>query len=510
MRTALIFSVTAAVAVAVTFFGYEIVSSYTQFAMGSLFAALLAVAMVAGFLVTIKDKRLGGSLTDKIGEDLGDIVTSLHTRKFDLVADSTGNLGRTLLKHYVWGRTAHAITLAVCGLLAALGGIAASTIAIEQNKLTIAQEKILENELLLSQQELTLQKGQLEIAEKQTRMLDVQNALAQASRQAVFSGELSIILDKIAEELRELGSFPETIGSEEDYALSIHPKWTLSADMASQMRLRQDGGEEIPISIDVQDSQTSGFSTVTSFDLRMLPSESLLLRIVLFFRVMKPYLVERSSDTQGVIASPEKAQMFNALRLSRVAVPVLMDAIDLSYADFRESTFPQVDFSGIFLEHARFDHCEFNMCKFENQDLRSVVFSDATFFGTSFEKAVLPKPENCYGARGLEPMDLIGATTDDPGWIEEARKSGVLMDPQIKGRMKDVLDSICLVPYDAAASGISFLHPSLGVVNAWESPGYRVCLKSMKDVDAYSSDYIEQERRRVQEIGRKLYSPGFE
>ena len=548
MRTAILVFLTAAVTFVFSQFYSEIIFLFAPVALRWSIGIFVACALVFAALVLFGPRVF---TTPKSWSDvwlsISDVVRTIGDALPKSIADQARpqiveqslEVFKTIAAVLAWGYAKWGILTVMLSLLAAIVAFAGSTIAIRQNQLvekqnglveievknaqnqtelltaqnnlvsiqnsiaeqekdlSAAEKGLLEAEGRLQVQQIKLTEDQLAMVQKQLLLMEQQNALTQATRQASFSSELSAIQDQIAIEMRAVGDFPPDVALNPPIELPLKASWVLSDEATTRIR-DQLGYQDRAIKI-VARGESADVAMANPFDLRVAMPESLVLRIVNFSSNLEAYPV-RLPDGEMLFLSPERAQLFETMRTSRIWLYPITTNLNLSHADFRGRKLSNADFLGTNLMNATFDKGELMNCAFGSQNLETTSFRSVRFIFTNFESAQLPPVANLSGSEGIRPEDLIGAFSSDKNWLEDAVRTGILKSNSFTDDDGKLLDSICLVEYKAGISGINPVHPALSVQSGWSSSGYRICLTSLSGQPINSDGYFENESRRIAEL----------
>jgi uncharacterized protein YjbI with pentapeptide repeats len=493
MRTALIVFLAVAVTVPATILGFEIIGGYSRLALSFAFLALLAFCTLALIVIAFWSKVFGLSPTiQTVSDSLLELVDAIAKRDSNAAKIPANSLILQAASLYSWAKTARAIVVITCSLLAAIAGFAATFIAVRQNELIQIQNEIadkqkiigsIQNELLakelaLAERESVLLSSQERIADLQLKAMIDQNALTQATRQATFNSELSEILNQIANEFAIHKSYPDQISTTPLNRLPLISTWTLSQEFFSKCAAQK---RTLPPTIKVVEHGKQDDNSISEDDLRLALSDSLVMRIILFSKITEPYTVLMDATGKTSQLSVERAKLFEALLLSRIWLPPILWNLDLSYADFREKTFVSCDFSGAKLAYANFDKARLSGCTFGKQDLSTTSFREASFYETKFSLAIVPDTKLMIDAKGLSARHFVGAFTANPNWLKEAISLKTLRTADLLTFSKMVLDRVCMVPFESGACGANQMHPAVPNMYVLESPGFAFTLESLKN-----------------------------
>ena len=434
LRVFLAVVITLMISVPVTLLGFSWFVNEIKGALVTAAVSLFVGGFVCILILALRNwifARLGMSMQtalESMIEPAADSISNISNKEFAKATDNAALFVKRSVARYAWIQSYRTMLGLVGWLFLSFAALAGSAILVRQNELTEQTlvavnrqtERITEQVRLLASQndsvsvQVRLLKTQNELVESQNKLLEDQNALSEAARRAFTATELSGILNNISDEIQDaMDQTPimAEIDGRQDSDFIIR-------DVLREIKV-------IPFP-----ELRANIVELTYLESKeklknVLLSRPLYGRIVALSRTLRPYHFYDDSGKLVGPLSPERAQLYDVLAKSNIAVGPLAFGIDLSFADFRGRDLTREVFIAKDLRNADFSNARLFQVHFYQCDLTDAKFGGATHFGCSFNSCKMPIAKNLSQMTlGVPPLER--ARDLEPPFIFEEKDASLV------------------------------------------------------------------------------------
>lgn len=410
-----VFLIGVVVGIPIANFGADVLVEYAGQVFGILFGLFLIAVIVAG-LVALFRRRIWGVVfkraefeMERFARPLADVAKFAAEQRVADATEAARNLAEMALARYAWVSTRRWLLGSITALIAAIAALAGSALLFQQNNLLRTQ--------------IGLMGDQNARIEEQNRFIQSQIELGEAQRSTSIVPEILNIGAEVAREVDELRAGGNGAPAISDLSPSLRARIVAASTAARPYRYLRTPLDDI----DDQLLMSSGLLRRTDLAASAKVREQLEASSV---------NVQFSGEQTGVMSdrplSPERGQIMAILIYNRLTDFQTLIGADFSFAEVKAATmgielrlafaslrFASFDrqlliganFSGAYLEHARFRNASINGSQFGIGTLPSI-----TGEGIGFERGTQ-----------LSGTDFTGAIIKDTGFAK-ARGFGINFD----------------------------------------------------------------------------------
>ena len=439
-----VFLVGVVVGVPIANFGADVLVEYAGQVFGILFGVFLVVVIVAS-LVALFRRRIWGVVfkraefeMERFARPLAEVAKFAAEQRVAEATEAARNLAEMALARYAWVSTRRWLLASITALIAAIAALAGSALLFQQNNLLRTQ--------------IGLMGDQNARIEEQNRFIQSQIELGEAQRSTSIVPEILNIGAEVAREVDELRASGNGAPAISDLSPSLRARIVAASTasrpyrylrtplddiddqllMSSGLLRRTDLAASAKVQAQLEATQSgnvrfSGEQTGVMTDRPLSPERGQIMAILIYNRL---------TDFSTLIGADFS---FAEVRAASMGSSLVLTFAALRFASFDRQLLIGADFSGAYLEHARFRNASINGSQFGIGTLPSI-----TGEGIGFERGTQ-----------LSGTDFTGAIIKDTGFAK-ARGFGINFDRAVIHKVQFT---------DAEMAGSTFRTSIFGVVD---------------------------------------------
>jgi uncharacterized protein YjbI with pentapeptide repeats len=410
-----VFLVGVVVGVPIANFGADVLVEYAGQVFGILFGVFLVVVIVAS-LVALFRRRIWGVVfkraefeMERFARPLAEVAKFAAEQRVAEATAAARDLAEMALARYAWVSTRRWLLASITALIAAIAALAGSALLFQQNNLLRTQ--------------IGLMGDQNARIEEQNRYIQSQIELGEAQRSTSIVPEILDIGAEVAREVDELRAGGNGAPGISDLSPSLRARIVAASTasrpyrylrtplddiddqllMSSGLLRRTDLAASAKVRAQLEASsvnvQFSGEQTGVMTDRPLSPERGQIMAILIYNRL---------TDFSTLIGADFS---FAEVRAASMGSALVFTFASLRFASFDRQLLIGADFSGAYLEHARFRNASINLTQFGIGTLPSISGE-----GIGFERGTQ-----------LSGTDFSGAIIKDTGFAK-ARGFGINFD----------------------------------------------------------------------------------
>lgn len=439
-----VFLVGVVVGVPIANFGADVLVEYAGQVFGVLFGVFLVVVIIAS-LVALFRRRIWGVVfkraefeMERFARPLAEVAKFAAEQRVAEATEAARNLAEMALARYAWVSTRRWLLASITALIAAIAALAGSALLFQQNNLLRTQ--------------IGLMGDQNARIEEQNRFIQSQIELGEAQRSTSIVPEILNIGAEVAREVDELRASGNGAPAISDLSPSLRARIVAASTasrpyrylrtplddiddqllMSSGLLRRTDLAASAKVQAQLEAAQSgnvrfSGEQTGVMTDRPLSPERGQIMAILIYNRL---------TDFSTLIGADFS---FAEVRAASMGSSLVLTFAALRFASFDRQLLIGADFSGAYLEHARFRNASINGSQFGIGTLPSI-----TGEGIGFERGTQ-----------LSGTDFSGAIIKDTGFAK-ARGFGINFDRAVIHKVQFT---------DAEMAGSTFRTSIFGVVD---------------------------------------------
>ncbi|MDP3315629.1 MAG: pentapeptide repeat-containing protein [Devosia sp.] len=439
-----VFLIGVVVGVPIANFGADVLVEYAGQVFGVLFGVFLVVVIIAS-LVALFRRRIWGHVfkraefeMERFARPLAEVAKFAAEQRVAEATEAARDLAEMALARYAWVSTRRWLLASITALIAAIAALAGSALLFQQNNLLRTQ--------------IGLMGDQNARIEEQNRFIQSQIELGEAQRSTSIVPEILNIGAEVAREVDELRASGNGAPAISDLSPSLRARIVAASTasrpyrylrtplddiddqllMSSGLLRRTDlaASAKVQAQLDAAQSgnvQFSGEQTGVMTDRPLSPERGQIMAILIYNRL---------TDFSTLIGADFS---FAEVRAASMGSSLVLTFAALRFASFDRQLLIGANFSGAYLEHARFRNASINGSQFGIGTLPSI-----TGEGIGFERGTQ-----------LSGTDFTGAIIKDTGFAR-ARGFGINFDRAVIHKVQFT---------DAEMAGSTFRTSIFGVVD---------------------------------------------
>ncbi len=411
----MVFLIGVVVGVPIANFGADVLVEYAGQVFGILFGVFLVVVIIAS-LVALFRRRIWGHVfkraefeMERFARPLAEVAKFAAEQRVAEATAAARDLAEMALARYAWVSTRRWLLASITALIAAIAALAGSALLFQQNNLLRTQ--------------IGLMGDQNARIEEQNRFIQSQIELGEAHRSTSIVPEILDIGAEVAREVDELRAGGNGAPAISDLSPSLRARIVAASTasrpyrylrtplddiddqllMSSGLLRRTDLAASAKVRSQLEASsvnvQFSGEQTGVMTDRPLSPERGQIMAILIYNRL---------TDFSTLIGADFS---FAEVRAASMGSALVLTFAALRFASFDRQLLIAADFSGAYLEHARFRNASINGSQFGVGTLPSI-----TGEGIGFERGTQ-----------LSGTDFTGAIIKDTGFAR-ARGFGINFD----------------------------------------------------------------------------------
>lgn len=411
-----VFLIGVVVGVPIANFGADVLVEYAGQVFGVLFGVFLVVVIIAS-LVALFRRRIWGVVfkraefeMERFARPLAEVAKFAAEQRVAEATEAARDLAEMALARYAWVSTRRWLLASITALIAAIAALAGSALLFQQNNLLRTQ--------------IGLMGDQNARIEEQNRFIQSQIELGEAQRSTSIVPEILNIGAEVAREVDELRASGNGAPAISDLSPSLRARIVAASTasrpyrylrtplddiddqllMSSGLLRRTDLAASAKVQAQLEAAQSgnvrfSGEQTGVMTDRPLSPERGQIMAILIYNRL---------TDFSTLIGADFS---FAEVRAASMGSSLVLTFAALRFASFDRQLLIGADFSGAYLEHARFRNASINGSQFGIGSLPSI-----TGEGIGFERGTQ-----------LSGTDFSGAIIKDTGFAR-ARGFGINFD----------------------------------------------------------------------------------
>lgn len=439
-----VFLIGVVVGVPIANFGADVLVEYAGQVFGVLFGVFLVVVIIAS-LVALFRRRIWGVVfkraefeMERFARPLAEVAKFAAEQRVAEATEAARDLAEMALARYAWVSTRRWLLASITALIAAIAALAGSALLFQQNNLLRTQ--------------IGLMGDQNARIEEQNRFIQSQIELGEAQRSTSIVPEILNIGAEVAREVDELRASGNGAPAISDLSPSLRARIVAASTasrpyrylrtplddiddqllMSSGLLRRTDLAASAKVQAQLEAAQSgnvrfSGEQTGVMTDRPLSPERGQIMAILIYNRL---------TDFSTLIGADFS---FAEVRAASMGSSLVLTFAALRFASFDRQLLIGADFSGGYLEHARFRNASINGSQFGIGTLPSI-----TGEGIGFERGTQ-----------LSGTDFSGAIIKDTGFAR-ARGFGINFDRAVIHKVQFT---------DAEMAGSTFRTSIFGVVD---------------------------------------------
>lgn len=467
----MVFLIGVVVGVPIANFGADVLVEYAGQVFGVLFGVFLVVVIIAS-LVALFRRRIWGHVfkraefeMERFARPLAEVAKFAAEQRVAEATEAARDLAEMALARYAWVSTRRWLLASITALIAAIAALAGSALLFQQNNLLRTQ--------------IGLMGDQNARIEEQNRYIQSQIELGEAQRSTSIVPEILNIGAEVAREVDELRASGNGAPAISDLSPSLRARIVAASTasrpyrylrtplddiddqllMSSGLLRRTDLAASAKVQAQLEAAQSgnvrfSGEQTGVMTDRPLSPERGQIMAILIYNRL---------TDFSTLIGADFS---FAEVRAASMGSSLVLTFAALRFASFDRQLLIGADFSGAYLEHARFRNASINGSQFGIGSLPSITgegigfergtqlsgtdfsgaiikdtgFAKARGFGINFDRAVIHKVqftdaemagstfrtsifgEVDFSGANLASVDFDGALVFDPAFLDTVAK----------------------------------------------------------------------------------------